>query len=61
MVEFYVMRVENGVQTVYGTAEPFTKPVPKLWRAKVKAAFDEKLANEEITQEQYDAYMGDVE
>ena len=58
MVEFYVMRVEYGVQTVYGTAG--TKAVPKLFRAKVKAVFDEKLANEEITKEQYDKYMGDV-
>ena len=61
MVEFYVMRVEYKVQTVYGTADPFTKPVPKLYRARVKEVFDEKLANGEITQEQYDSYMGDVE
>lgn len=61
MVEFYVMRVEYKIQTVYGTTDPYTKAVPKLYRVRVKEVFDGKLANGEITQEQYDSYMGDVE
>lgn len=52
MVNLYVKNIMNGKYT-------FTK-VPAIYKAKVKAVFDEKLANNQITQDEYNRYL-DIE
>lgn len=51
MIKIYVRQITAGKMTV--------ADVPAYWRSGVKAVFDEMLENGEITQDQYDAYMGE--
>lgn len=49
MVNLYVKNIMAGKYT-------FAK-VPSIWKAQVKAVFDQKLADNVITQEEYDQYI----
>lgn len=49
MVNLYVKNIMAGKYT-------FDK-VPSLWKNQVKAVFDQKLADNVITQEEYDRYL----
>lgn len=56
MVKIYVRSIIAGKLTVNGDPG-----VPEYWKADVIAVFDEKLENGEITQDQYDQYMGNTD
>ena len=51
MVKVYVRAILAHKKTV--------ADVPEYWQEQVKAVFDQMLADGEITQEQYDEYMGE--
>lgn len=53
MVKIYIRQIKAGKMTV--------ADVPAYWHDDVKAAFDEMLANGEITEEEYAAYMGETD